>query len=118
MKQSRGQMAGAGCYLGNREHDTVMVAESVMSALSAWQIRLIPCCPVAGMGAAMLSFLPPRTATNIIIAADNDEAGIRAANRLWRRMRKLGKTVTVIKPSVHGADFNDWLRIMGERNGD
>jgi DNA primase len=54
--------------------------------------------------------VPPLDVINeIIIAADNDKAGIDAANKLAERLLKQGYKVKIAIPPKAGTDFNDVL---------
>lgn len=44
---------------------------------------------------------------SLVIAADNDEAGRRAAERCCARWLQAGRTVRVVTPEREGADLND-----------
>ena len=111
---SRGRVSGRGCYLGNREHETLLVGEGVLTVLSAWQLTGIACCPVACMGGGMGNYVPPETARQIIIAADNDAPGLALAEKLQRRIELMGMECKTIRPTAEGVDFNDWLMIAGD----
>ena len=92
-----------------------MVAEGVVTALSAWQYTGIACCPVACMGGGgMGSFSPRKGTQSIIIAADNDAPGLANAAKLKRRLEKAGYPVRTIRPTIAGADFNHLLMVKQE----
>jgi hypothetical protein len=52
----------------------------------------------------------PSTIRKVIIAADRDTAGQRAASAAWRRWRAEGRDVLIATPNVDGEDFNDIAR--------
>ncbi len=47
--------------------------------------------------------------TKVIIAADNDVAGKANATKLYERLKKEGKEVSIIFPPKGFKDFNDCL---------
>ncbi|HRE44133.1 MAG TPA: toprim domain-containing protein [Terricaulis sp.] len=88
--------------------DTLLVAEGLETALSARR--------ALGAGAwALLSaenlaqFSPPPVIDRLIIAADNDEAGLGAAARLRTRIETFLACELALPPSGH-LDWNDWAR--------
>lgn len=88
--------------------DTLVVAEGLETALSARR--------ALGAGAwALLSaenlaqFSPPPVIDRLIIAADNDEAGLRAAARLRTRIEAFLVCELALPPNGH-LDWNDWAR--------
>lgn len=53
--------------------------------------------------------LPPEIRT-IVIAADHDAPGLRAAEDAWRRWRAEGRECRIVKPVAQDTDFNDVQR--------
>ena len=113
-KKSRGRPSKGACYLGNRAHPVLVVAESVASALAGWLILDIPGCPVATLGTgAMSRYQPPDTADRLVIVADHDEAGKKAALNL----KRAASIPTAIKlPRVQKSDAADWIEAMMRHN--
>ena len=60
---------------------------------------------------SLAAFAPPPGAARLLIAADRDDAGRRAAATLEARVRAQGIVATVLIPE-HG-DFNDDLAALG-----
>ena len=114
-KKSRGRPSLGAVYLGHRKHPVALVAESVVSALSAWLLIPDPdgegACPVATLGTgAMKNYRPLATCRKVVIAADNDDAGRRAALAL---KRNLDVPCRIMLPGGEGADANNWLQALG-----
>ena len=82
--------------------------ETVLSLLAA-----VPALPAAdALSAGSLApFAPPPVTTRLLIAADRDAAGRRAAAMLEARALAQGIAATVLTPE-HG-DFNDDLAALG-----
>jgi putative DNA primase/helicase len=103
-----------GCVqLSKCKSDTpLIIGEGVESTLSMMQITGLP--GIAGCGTAMASLQPP-PCSKIIIAADNDQAGLKAANALAQRLAdsREYKSVRIAIPEIEGYDWNDVLRTDG-----
>lgn len=92
--------------------ETVLSLRDVISA-TALVSDVVPCIElVAALSASHLSafVLPPRL-QHLIIARDNDPAGLRAAQKLAARAAEAGITVTILRPVLK--DFNADLRQFG-----
>ena len=109
-KRTRGRPSRGGVYLGNRNHPVLLVAEGVVTALSAWLLLMQPntgCCPVAMCGTGnMPKFVPPRTCQRVLVIADNDAAGRKASVAL---KRNLSVPCDIHLTRFEGRDANDWL---------
>ena len=88
----------------------LILAEGIETALSCFYATNIPtwsCLSVSGM---MDIVVPPLEITQeIIICADGDGAGQKAADKLAERLHRTGYGVRTA-PSPQGQDFNDVLR--------
>ena len=82
--------------------------ETVLSLLTA--IPRIPAAATLSAGSLTAFALPPNL-THLVIAADNDRAGLNAARQLHDRSTRLGIHTTIITPT--NADFNDELTTLG-----
>lgn len=93
--------------------DELAIGEGVETMLSAAHIFRVPAW--AALTADNLSRLAIATSIQrLIIAADNDEPGLRAAEAF--RARVGTATVVAIKPAPHGhSDWNDWARLTALR---
>lgn len=86
----------------------LIIGEGIETTLSAMQISGLP--GIAALSASnMPTIMPPRCA-GVIIAADNDEPGRKAAAALAERLAYEGIKARVARPPVEGADWNDRLQ--------
>lgn len=46
---------------------------------------------------------------DIVIVADNDNAGIDYANKVYKELISIAKSVKIVMPQKEGQDFTDWL---------
>src|SRR5690606_10647465 len=87
----------------------LILAEGIETALSAAALMGAPAW--AAVSAGNLERLPlPATARNVILAADADLPGQRAAWAAARRLEAEGRRVRVAMPDTATGDFNDILR--------
>lgn len=63
----------------------------------------------------MASFDPPEGTAEVILAPDNDEAGLEAIEKAAPRLADLGNEVRTMLPPGDGADWCDALEIWDER---
>ncbi len=85
------------------------IAEGIETALSVQQETGIPmwaCLSTAGLQNVML----PDCVHKVLICADNDAPGLKAAHSAADRLARLGKQVRLAVPPQAGADFNDLLK--------
>lgn len=104
-KMMLGTVMGGAVRLGIVS-DTVLLAEGIETALSAMQITGAPawaCLSSAGMIAVQI----PSRVTYVIIAADHDLAGLRAARKLRARIAEAGVQSMIMAPTERGMDWND-----------
>lgn len=112
-KLSLGTVRGGAIRLGETEAAGVlMVCEGPEDGLSLMQMFAMPVWVSAGARVMPAMQIPP-SVKSIIIAADNDAAGIEAAKAAQSSFTSRGITVRTIRPSPPFKDFNDELR--GER---
>lgn len=89
----------------------LIIAEGIETALSIQLATGIPTwAALSSTNMQSIILPPPEQVPEIIIAADNDEAGIKAANILAERALKLCHKVRIAIPKQQGWDFNDVLR--------
>ena len=90
---------------------TLLVGEGIETVLSL--VAAVPALPAAAALSAgsLAAFVPPPGAARLLIAADRDDAGRRAAATLEARVLAQGIAATVLTPE-HG-DFNDDLAALG-----
>jgi len=113
-KLSLGQLRHGGVWLKPIEQicGDIAVAEGIETALSVMQITGLP--TVATLSAAGLrTFRWPPQIRRLWIAADNDDAGIKAAKALLARALCSGLEVQIKIPRGGNNDFNDF--IMGKK---
>ncbi len=90
--------------------DNLMLAEGIETALSVYLAT--GCCTWATLSTSGLrSIIIPASDSvkDVTIMADNDDAGIEAANYLSSRLIYAGYKVYITTPSQTGWDFNDLL---------
>ena len=110
-KLTLGQLRYGGVWLTPVEKicEQLAVAEGIETALSVMQITKLP--TVAALSAAgMRSLRWPPQVRRLWIAADNDEAGLGAADALLERALGAGLQAHIKIPSGGKNDFNDRLR--------
>jgi putative DNA primase/helicase len=96
----------------------LLVAEGVPSALSAARLLSLPAWALLAAGALAL-WTPPPGVTSVVIAADRDPAGARAAWRLLRRLRQAGLACRICWPPAPHRDWNEaLLALLAAREGE
>ncbi len=86
--------------------DELVLAEGIETGLSVLQASGKPvwaCLSTSGLKSVLL---PPEVKT-VTIAADGDDAGLKAAYAAAENWTKAGRTVRVAVPPDPGSDFND-----------
>ena len=107
-KMMLGPCAGGAVRLAPAD-DELVLAEGIETALSVFQSsgKLVwACLSTSGLKSVLL---PPEVKT-IIIAADGDEPGEKAAEEAAGRLYREGREVKIAKPPL-GMDFNDLLML-------
>jgi phage/plasmid primase-like uncharacterized protein len=114
-KASIGPVAG-GAIMLHPLHEGVplLVAEGLESALSAGLLIGGPAWAAVSAG-NLAALRLPFGIRRVIVAADADEPGQRAAWTAARRWRAEGRDVRVALPDEPGADFNDIVRARAAR---
>ena len=109
-RRAIGSLLGNGVRFG-RAKDIVAVGEGIETTLSLRSV--LPNLPmVAALSSAHLgAFNPPAGLRCLYIAADRDDAGDLAADRLSTRAAALGIEAIRLLPTL--GDFNDDLRALG-----
>lgn len=106
-KMSLGPMAGGAVRLAPAG-PTLVVAEGIENALTAMQESGLPAWATLGTANMPRVVLPDET-LEILIAADPDEAGQRAAREAAELWTAEGRRVRIATPPP-GCDFNDLVR--------
>jgi putative DNA primase/helicase len=94
------------------DHDpdkSLVVGEGIETAASAGILLGLPAWAAISAGNMARGLILPPDARKVVIAADPDAAGRRAARDAWIRWRGEGREVRVALPDGTG-DFNDLLR--------
>lgn len=90
--------------------EAMLIAEGIETTASA--MALFGLGGWAAIGSNLRHVILPDLVRDVVIAADNDAAGLRAAKEAAQRFKREGREVKVIKPSGH-KDFNDLLLARG-----
>lgn len=90
--------------------EILAIAEGIESALSFEQLTGHPCWAALSTSNLATVKLPnPAQTPHVLIAADNDTPGIKAANKAAEHYTNLGHRVRIIMPPDHALDFNALL---------
>jgi putative DNA primase/helicase len=109
-RMTLGPIGGHTCHLAEAGKELV-VAEGIETALSVQLTIGLPAWAALNAGGMVRMNLPPLPlASFVIVAADADPPGLRAAKAAALRWIGEGRRAEVIVPSRPGADFNDLLR--------
>lgn len=103
-----GAMMGAAVRLDDPD-DTLIVAEGIETALSAQAALEGPAWALMSAG-NLARFELPSSLSRLLIAADNDQAGLEAANNLQSRVSD-SIACEIAMPPNGANDWNDWLQI-------
>ena len=103
----KGGVLGTGAVRLAPATDVLGLAEGVETALSAAQIFRVPVWATIGAGRMPTIAIPPSVRT-LIVFADNDEPGTKAAEATIESIR-LGLTAEVRRPPAGFKDFNSML---------
>ena len=109
-KKMLGSVKGGSVKLGMLVGDELAIAEGIETALTFYLATGITTWAALSANFMENIILPPsKQVPNVIIVADNDEAGINAANHLAKRLSSEGYAVRIAMPEQKGSDFNDVL---------
>jgi phage/plasmid primase-like uncharacterized protein len=110
-KASLGPVWNGAIRLQPIEADKPMViGEGIESAASAGHLMGFPAWAAISAGNMANGLVLPPDARSVVIAADPDEPGRKAARDAWTRWRADGRLVSIATPNG-SADFNDVLRM-------
>jgi putative DNA primase/helicase len=110
--RSRGPIRGGYVQLADISPDEpLIVGEGVETTLSAMQLTGLPGIATLGTSGMLSVRVPP--CSTVIIAADNDAPGQKAAHVLANRLEIEGREVMVVTPPFADEDWNDVLREDG-----
>lgn len=111
-RKTLGMVAGAAVRLAPVA-DRLVIGEGVETSVSAGLMLKAPAW--AAISAPNLEFklTLPASIREIVIAADHDGPGLKAARAALARWRAEGRNVKIARPQTPGADFNDLWRSRG-----
>ncbi len=115
VKASKGPVWGGAIRL-DREAPEIVLGEGIESSASAGRLLGLPAWAALSAGNLAAGVMLPPTVQAVVIAADADAAGDKAAEAAAMRWRKEGRRVRIARPDRPGRDFNDVLRVRGEVN--
>lgn len=99
-----GPLMGSAARLFRSDGETLAICEGTETALGFFALRKIPAWSTFGT-ANLAAFSPPRGIRRLYIAADGDEAGREAGERLFHRLK--GKLRCILAPAPDGLDWLD-----------
>ena len=106
-KLSKGSIKGGAVRISG-EHTQIGVCEGIEDALSLLQMH--PTLTVwACLGGNIRNLQIPEYVNEVIIACDNDDAGLNHAHALYDRLQNDGVSVSVTCPPTGFKDFNQYL---------
>lgn len=111
-RKTLGMVAGAAVRLAPIA-DRLVIGEGIETSISAGLMLKAPAW--AAISAPNLEFKLklPDSIREIIVAADHDGPGLKAARAALARWRAEGRAVKIARPQTPGQDFNDLLRARG-----
>ncbi len=111
-KIARGLIVGGAVQLAEPV-DRLALSEGVESGLSYQHLSGVPTWCALGTANLKRIKAPPGV-RQIVIGADNDPPGLRAAWAAARQFRRRGLTAEISYPKQAGADWNDILKAVGQ----
>ena len=111
-RKTLGIVAGAAVRLAPIA-DRLVIGEGIETSISAGLMMGAPAW--AAISAPNLEFKLklPTSITEIVVAADHDGPGLKAARAALARWKAEGRSVKIARPQTPGADFNDLWRARG-----
>ena len=111
VRASLGSLAGGAVRILEPAGDALLLGEGIESTAAAVRVLDWPGGAWATLGTSGLrAVVLPASVRRVVIAADRDAGGLRAAAALAERLESEGRTVTIEVPPF--GDFADW---QGER---
>lgn len=114
-RASKGPVWGGAIRL-DPEAPEIVVGEGIETAASAGRLLNLPAWAALSAGNLARGLILPRGVRVVVIAADADEAGQKAADAAAARWCAEGRRVRIARPNKPGRDFNDLLRERAEVN--
>ena len=112
VKASLGEIAGGAVRLQSCS-DELVVGEGIESSAAAGALLGLPAWSAVSCGNLGKSLIMPASVRSVVIAVDNDMAGLRAAREAWRRWKSEGLAVRFLKPVAIRADAADIIASRG-----
>lgn len=112
-RRMRGVSKGSVVPFGPPEGDTLLIAEGLETAMSVFQATGKSTWSALSAG-NMNAIAIPSWTKEVIVCADNDNAGLKAAKPLAERVAAMGKTARLAIPENDGDDWNDTLQSHGD----
>ena len=112
-KASKGPVWGGAIRL-DPEVAEIVIGEGIESSASAGRLLNLPAWAALSAGNMARGLILPPEARAVVIAADADIAGSKAAEAAADRWRAEGRRVRIARPDRPGRDFNDILRERAE----
>ena len=111
-RKTLGMVAGAAVRLAPVA-DRLVIGEGIETSISAGLMMGAPAW--AAISAPNLEFKLklPASIKEIVVAADHDGPGLKAARAALARWKAEGRSVKIARPQTPGADFNDLWRARG-----
>jgi putative DNA primase/helicase len=113
-KASLGPVGGGAIRLDPLAPELV-VGEGIETSASAGRVLDLPAWAAVSAGNLARALILPEKVRAVVIAADADGPGRRAADEAARRWRAEGRRVRVATPDLPGQDFNDLLLARGAK---
>jgi hypothetical protein len=107
-KKILGQTRGGAVRLAHAG-ETLVLAEGIETALTILEATSLPVWVTLGTS-GLRGIIVPQTVRTIVLAVDNDQAGIEAAQEATARFLKEGRTVKQVLPPENCKDFNDFKK--------
>ncbi|NNE83364.1 MAG: AAA family ATPase, partial [Alphaproteobacteria bacterium] len=112
-RRMRGLSKGSVVPFGPPEGDILFVAEGLETAMSVYQATGKSTWSALSAG-NMNAIAIPSWTKEVIVCADNDNAGLKAAKPLAERVAAMGKTARLAIPENDGDDWNVTLQSHGD----
>lgn len=87
----------------------LVIGEGIETAASAGRLLSLPSWAAVSAGNLAHGLVLPEQVRAVVVAADADRPGRRAADDAARRWRAEGRRVRIVAPDAPGLDFNDLL---------
>jgi phage/plasmid primase-like uncharacterized protein len=111
VKASLGPVWGGAIRLNDVDpRRPLIIAEGIETAASAGRLMDAPAWAAISAGNLAAGLVMPPETQRLVIAADPDDSGRRAAQDAWSRWTAEGRRVQIAMPD-HAGDFNDLLLV-------